>query len=187
MLGQGKNTWQAEIDAAAEVCQLLGRHHDSSLDLILYDTIAFRFLQFRCEVCRRALCATATQKCTGVLEVSRSTIYRPVLLSCAHSRVEYRALEGFVLAVSPFNFTAIGGNLPGSVSLSSFRGSPDLKLVLPSTRVGRECCSVETLACSHLFKLPCLPNSRGGRCPSWRHPIRTWATTRGRGASHRTS
>src|SRR5215475_6043449 len=29
------------------------------------------------------------------------------------SRVEYRALEGFVLAVSPFNFTAIGGNLPG--------------------------------------------------------------------------
>ena len=33
------------------------------------------------------------------------------------SRVEYRALEGFVLAVSPFNFTAIGGNLPGSTSL----------------------------------------------------------------------
>ena len=34
------------------------------------------------------------------------------------SRVEYRALEGFVLqvAVSPFNFTAIGGNLPGSTS-----------------------------------------------------------------------
>ena len=25
---------------------------------------------------------------------------------------EYRALEGFVLAISPFNFTAIGGNLP---------------------------------------------------------------------------
>jgi len=31
----------------------------------------------------------------------------------AWNRVEYRALEGFVLAVSPFNFTAIGGNLPG--------------------------------------------------------------------------
>ena len=28
------------------------------------------------------------------------------------NRVEYRALEGFVLAVTPFNFTAIGGNLP---------------------------------------------------------------------------
>ncbi|EFC45919.1 predicted protein [Naegleria gruberi] len=27
------------------------------------------------------------------------------------NRVEYRALEGFVAAVSPFNFTAIGGNL----------------------------------------------------------------------------
>jgi hypothetical protein len=35
------------------------------------------------------------------------------------SRVEYRALEGFVLAVSPFNFTAIGGNLPGSTSFFS--------------------------------------------------------------------
>ena len=27
------------------------------------------------------------------------------------NRMEYRALEGFVYAVSPFNFTAIGGNL----------------------------------------------------------------------------
>ena len=39
------------------------------------------------------------------------------------SRVEYRALEGFVLAVSPFNFTAIGGNLPGSTSLFSIQRS----------------------------------------------------------------
>lgn len=28
------------------------------------------------------------------------------------NRLEYRPLEGFVLAISPFNFTAIGGNLP---------------------------------------------------------------------------
>ncbi|KAJ2920840.1 hypothetical protein H1R20_g16254, partial [Candolleomyces eurysporus] len=35
----------------------------------------------------------------------------------AWNRVEYRALEGFVLAVSPFNFTAIGGNLPGAPAL----------------------------------------------------------------------
>ncbi|MEM8929979.1 MAG: L-glutamate gamma-semialdehyde dehydrogenase [Acidobacteriota bacterium] len=28
------------------------------------------------------------------------------------NRVEYRALEGYVFAVTPFNFTAIGGNLP---------------------------------------------------------------------------
>jgi 1-pyrroline-5-carboxylate dehydrogenase len=31
--------------------------------------------------------------------------------------VEYRALEGFVFAVSPFNFTAIGGNLPTAPAL----------------------------------------------------------------------
>ena len=28
------------------------------------------------------------------------------------NRVEYRPLEGFVFAVTPFNFTSIGGNLP---------------------------------------------------------------------------
>ena len=33
------------------------------------------------------------------------------------SRVEYRALEGFVYAISPFNFTAIGGNLPAAPAL----------------------------------------------------------------------
>lgn len=33
------------------------------------------------------------------------------------NRVEYRALEGFVYAISPFNFTAIGGNLPGAPAL----------------------------------------------------------------------
>jgi 1-pyrroline-5-carboxylate dehydrogenase len=37
--------------------------------------------------------------------------------SGAWNRVEYRALEGFVLAVSPFNFTAIGGNLPAVPAL----------------------------------------------------------------------
>ncbi|MEO6914867.1 MAG: aldehyde dehydrogenase family protein, partial [Chitinophagaceae bacterium] len=34
-----------------------------------------------------------------------------------HNRLEYRALEGFVLAITPFNFTAIGGNLPTSAAL----------------------------------------------------------------------
>ena len=33
------------------------------------------------------------------------------------NRLEYRALEGFVLAVSPFNFTAIGANLTSSPAL----------------------------------------------------------------------
>lgn len=34
-----------------------------------------------------------------------------------HNRLEWRPLEGFVLAVTPFNFTAIGGNLPTSAAL----------------------------------------------------------------------
>jgi 1-pyrroline-5-carboxylate dehydrogenase len=33
------------------------------------------------------------------------------------NRLEYRPLEGFIFAVSPFNFTAIAGNLPSSVAL----------------------------------------------------------------------
>lgn len=33
------------------------------------------------------------------------------------NRVEYRSLEGFVYAVTPFNFTAIAGNLPGAPAL----------------------------------------------------------------------
>jgi len=33
------------------------------------------------------------------------------------NRVEYRALEGFVFAVTPFNFTSIGGNLPTSPAM----------------------------------------------------------------------
>ncbi len=43
-----------------------------------------------------------------------TNIYREQPLSSTgmHNRMEYRPLEGFVLAVTPFNFTAIGGNLP---------------------------------------------------------------------------
>ncbi|NBI69589.1 L-glutamate gamma-semialdehyde dehydrogenase [Clostridiaceae bacterium] len=33
------------------------------------------------------------------------------------NRVEYRPLEGFVAAVTPFNFTSIGGNLPSAPAL----------------------------------------------------------------------
>jgi 1-pyrroline-5-carboxylate dehydrogenase len=41
-------------------------------------------------------------------------IYKQQPLSSpgVHNRMEYRPLEGFILAVTPFNFTAIGGNLP---------------------------------------------------------------------------
>jgi 1-pyrroline-5-carboxylate dehydrogenase len=43
-----------------------------------------------------------------------SEIYsqQPYSSQGANNRMEYRALEGFVLAVTPFNFTSIGGNLP---------------------------------------------------------------------------
>ncbi len=34
-----------------------------------------------------------------------------------HNRTEWRALEGFVLAITPFNFTAIAGNLPTSAAM----------------------------------------------------------------------
>ena len=37
--------------------------------------------------------------------------------SDAWNRVEYRALEGFVYAVTPFNFTAIAGNLPTCMAM----------------------------------------------------------------------
>ncbi|TDL29956.1 delta-1-pyrroline-5-carboxylate dehydrogenase [Rickenella mellea] len=79
MLGQGKNIWQAEIDAAAELADF------------------FRF---------------------GVKFVEELYQQQPVKNSPGvWNRVEYRPLEGFVLAVSPFNFTAIGGNLPGAPAL----------------------------------------------------------------------
>ncbi len=48
-----------------------------------------------------------------------SEIYKqqPISSPGMHNRMEWRPLEGFVLAVTPFNFTAIGGNLPTSVAM----------------------------------------------------------------------
>jgi len=48
-----------------------------------------------------------------------SQIYsqQPISPEGFNNRMEYRALEGFVLAVTPFNFTAIGGNLPTSAAM----------------------------------------------------------------------
>ncbi|GAB3432696.1 L-glutamate gamma-semialdehyde dehydrogenase [Niabella aquatica] len=42
---------------------------------------------------------------------------QPVSAPGTHNRLEWRPLEGFVLAVTPFNFTAIGGNLPASAAM----------------------------------------------------------------------
>lgn len=78
MLGQSKNVYQAEIDAACEIID---------------------FLRFNVHFL--------------------SDIYRQQPISGAgmHNRMEYRPLEGFVLAVTPFNFTAIAGNLPTSAAM----------------------------------------------------------------------
>jgi len=48
-----------------------------------------------------------------------SEIYKqqPISSPGMHNRMEWRPLEGFVLAVTPFNFTAIGGNLPTSAAM----------------------------------------------------------------------
>ncbi len=48
-----------------------------------------------------------------------SEIYRqqPISAPGMHNRTEWRPLEGFVLAITPFNFTAIAGNLPTSAAM----------------------------------------------------------------------
>ncbi|KAL2043531.1 hypothetical protein N7G274_003838 [Stereocaulon virgatum] len=79
MLGQGKNAWQAEIDAAAELCD---------------------FLRFNVQYAQDVYAQQPIHNSPGVW-----------------NRVEYRPLEGFVYAISPFNFTAIGGNLPCAPAL----------------------------------------------------------------------
>ncbi len=78
MLGQSKNPYQAEIDAACE----------------LIDFLRFN-VHFLSEIYRQ----------------------QPVSSSGIFNRMEYRPLEGFVLAITPFNFTAIGGNLPTSAAM----------------------------------------------------------------------
>lgn len=74
MLGQSKNAYQAEIDAACE----------------LIDFLRFN-VKFMTEI-------YAQQP--------------PISGNGVWNRTEHRPLEGFVFAITPFNFTAIAGNLP---------------------------------------------------------------------------
>lgn len=78
MLGQSKNVYQAEIDAACEMID---------------------FLRFNVQYAREIY----TQQ--------------PISSKGVYNRVEQRPLEGFVFALTPFNFTAIAGNLPTSVAM----------------------------------------------------------------------
>ncbi|GAC1368370.1 MAG: L-glutamate gamma-semialdehyde dehydrogenase [Hymenobacter sp.] len=78
MLGQSKNAFQAEIDAACELIDF------------------FRFnVHFMQEIYRQ----------------------QPESLPGMWNRLEHRPLEGFVFALTPFNFTSIAGNLPSSAAL----------------------------------------------------------------------
>jgi len=79
MIGQSKNAYQAEIDAACE----------------LIDFLKFN-VQYMAEI-------YAEQPS----ENSPTT----------WNRLEYRPLEGFVFALTPFNFTAIAANLPASAAM----------------------------------------------------------------------
>jgi 1-pyrroline-5-carboxylate dehydrogenase len=78
MLGQSKNAYQAEIDAACE----------------LIDFLRFN-VQYMEEIYRQ----------------------QPVSGKGVWNRLEQRPLEGFVFALTPFNFTAIAGNLPSAPAL----------------------------------------------------------------------
>lgn len=78
MLGQSKTPYQAEIDAACELCDF------------------FRYNSYFAS----QIYAQQPENSKGVW-----------------NRVEYRPLDGFVVAITPFNFTSIGGNLPTAPAL----------------------------------------------------------------------
>jgi 1-pyrroline-5-carboxylate dehydrogenase len=53
----------------------------------------------------------------NVQYMTRIYAEQPISSPGVWNRLEYRPLEGFVFAVTPFNFTAIAGNLPTSAAL----------------------------------------------------------------------
>ena len=87
--------WRARLNAATMLGQSKNAFQaeiDSACELIDF----FRFnVQFATEIYRN----------------------QPQSLPGTWNRVEYRPLEGFVFALTPFNFTAIAGNLPSSAAL----------------------------------------------------------------------
>ncbi|MSO57714.1 MAG: L-glutamate gamma-semialdehyde dehydrogenase [Thermoleophilia bacterium] len=64
-----------------------------------------------------AACETIDFLRFNVDYVTRIYAQQPVSSPGVWNRLEYRPLEGFVLAISPFNFTAIGANLTTSPAL----------------------------------------------------------------------
>jgi len=64
-----------------------------------------------------AVCELADFLRFNVEYMARIYAEQPVSPPGTWNRMEYRPLEGFVFAVSPFNFTSIAGNLPTSAAL----------------------------------------------------------------------
>jgi 1-pyrroline-5-carboxylate dehydrogenase len=64
-----------------------------------------------------AACETADFFRYNAAFMERIYAQQPISTIHTWNRVHYRALEGFVLAVTPFNFTAIGANLPTAPAL----------------------------------------------------------------------
>jgi hypothetical protein len=77
MLGQGKNAWQAEIDAAAEVRIACSAWSRSYADPCLY--VDGRFLPILRQVRRAALHPAAFRELSWMLEVSISPL---LILPC---------------------------------------------------------------------------------------------------------
>jgi 1-pyrroline-5-carboxylate dehydrogenase len=87
--------WRATLNAATMLGQSKTAHQaeiDAACELI-------DFLRFNVEF------------------MTRIYAEQPVSSPGVWNRLEYRPLEGFVFAVTPFNFTAIAGNLPTSAAL----------------------------------------------------------------------
>lgn len=53
----------------------------------------------------------------GVQEMTKMYQDQPVSAPNIWNRMEYRPLEGFIFAITPFNFTAIAGNLPSAPAM----------------------------------------------------------------------
>ena len=52
-----------------------------------------------------------------IITIRSSKGEQPISVVGVKNALEYRALEGFVLAITPFNFTAIAGNLPAAPAM----------------------------------------------------------------------
>lgn len=83
-------TWRSTLNASTMLCQSKTAHQ-AEIDAVCELIDFFRF---------------------NVHFADRIYRDQPLSVGEAWNRVEYRPLEGFVFAVTPFNFTSIAGNLP---------------------------------------------------------------------------